>query len=324
MASKNSRSARIEVGAEPFVDLLDDPRQRFLVRLVALAAAVEHGDDLADGVAQGDGSFELLLDAQVGQLDQRSGVDGDVVAADLGEGGERLAVQVVPVQLGVGERHHLRQEPVGAHEPLQGVDEPLLLVLVEVGEPVDRRGQRGVDPTVVDAVADQQQGDDGLDLVGPQHAVLVEGVAGVVEQVRVGRWGDGRAVVGLEGGADLLGVVAEVEDERAVLVRVDPVEPGQGLHGVQARQRLVDVHGVELRLVEAGLVLLGDDEDLVLVGVEHVGHLGLGDAVELGLGDLVAVDVELAGEGDEHADVGVAVVVDVLGQRPVVAHGVLA
>ena len=65
----------------------------------------------------------------------------------------------------------------------------------------------------------QQQRDDALDLVGPEHAELVEVVAGVVEQVRVGRRGDGRAVVGLERGADVLGLVAEVEDERAVLAR---------------------------------------------------------------------------------------------------------
>jgi hypothetical protein len=254
---------------------------------------------------------------------KRPSVDGDIVAGHLGEGGKRLTVQVVPVQLGVGERHHLRQEPVGAHEALQGVDETLLLVLLQVGEPVDRWGQRRMHTSVVDAVADQQQGHDGVDLVGPEHAVLVEGVAGVVEQVGIGGRGDDGAVVGLERGPDLLGVVAEVEDERAVLVRVDPVEPGQRLHGIQAREQLVDVHGVELGLVEPRLVLLGDDEDLVLVAVEHVGHLRLVDAVELRLGDLVAIDVQPPGERHEHTDIGVAMVVDVLRERPVVPHGVL-
>ena len=54
----------------------------------------------------------------------------------------------------------------------------------------------------------------GLDLVGAQHVELVEGVAGVVEQVRVGRRRDGLAVVRLERVLDVLGVVAEVEHER--------------------------------------------------------------------------------------------------------------
>ena len=42
---------------------------------------------------------------------------------------------------------------------------------------------------------------------------------GVVEQVRVGRRGDGLGVVRLERVLDVLGVVAEVEHERAGLAR---------------------------------------------------------------------------------------------------------
>ena len=70
----------------------------------------------------------------------------------------------------------------------------------------------------------------------------------------------------------------------SVLQRVDAVEPGQGLHGVEAREDLVDVHGVQERLVEAGLELLGHDEHLVVVPGEALGRLGLGEAVHLGLG----------------------------------------
>ena len=65
----------------------------------------------------------------------------------------------------------------------------------------------------------------------------------------------------------------------SLLGGVGAVEPRQGLHGVEPGERLVDVHRVELRLVEAGLVLLGDHQDLLLVGVELVGGLGLGEAV---------------------------------------------
>ena len=106
--------------------------------------------------AEGDRALEGLLDPEVGQL--HLGVDG-LAAAGVEEGGEGLAEQVVAFQLGVGERDHLRQERVGPHEPLQRVEEPVLLVLLEVGEPVDRRRQRGVDPTVVDLALGQQQRD---------------------------------------------------------------------------------------------------------------------------------------------------------------------
>jgi hypothetical protein len=72
-------------------------------------------------------------------------------------------------------------------------------------------------PVVSDLPLCQEQGDAAFDLVGPQHPVGVERVAGVVEEVRVGRRRDGGPVVGLERCPDVLGVVVEVEDEGAVL-----------------------------------------------------------------------------------------------------------
>ena len=51
------------------------------------------------------------------------------------------------------------------------------------------------------------------------------------------------------------------------------VESGEGLHGVEPLEGLVDEHRVEVGLVEAGLELLGDDEDLVVAGAERVGTL---------------------------------------------------
>ena len=51
------------VRAESLVDLLDDLGERFLVGLDPFAGAVEDRYDLAEGVGEGDGAFELLLDA---------------------------------------------------------------------------------------------------------------------------------------------------------------------------------------------------------------------------------------------------------------------
>ncbi len=89
------------------------------------------------------------------------------------------------------------------------------------------------------------------------------------------------------------------------------VEARQGLHGGQAGEGLVDVHGVELWLVESGLELFGHHHDPELVAVEALRRLRVGEAVALGLGDrLTPVGHHLPGEGHQHSQV-VAVLVDV-------------
>ena len=75
----------------------------------------------------------------------------------------------------------------------------------------------------------------------------------------------------------------------SVFARVDAVEPGEGLHGVEAGQHLVHVHRVQQRLVEAGLELLGHDQHLVVVAGELLGGLRLREAVHRRLGELDAV-----------------------------------
>ncbi len=84
----------------------------------------------------------------------------------------------------------------------------------------------------------------------------------VVEQVRVGGLAqEGPVVVGREGFLNLLGLVGEVQNHRVVLARVNTIEPGQGLDGVDAAELLVHVHGVQQRLVEARLELVRHDQE---------------------------------------------------------------
>ena len=95
-------------------------------------------------------------------------------------------------------------------------------------------------------------------------------------------------VVRLEGFADLLAVVHEVEDEGVLLEGMHAVQPGQRLHGLDAGEPLVHEHRVQERLIEPGLVLLRDEQNLVLLAREALGQLLLGDAVVhagLGVGD---------------------------------------
>jgi hypothetical protein len=79
----------------------------------------------------------------------------------------------------------------------------------------------------------------------------------VVDQMRVGHVRQlGGRVVHLERRQDLLGVVHKVEHVRLVLAGVRAVQSRQGLHRLDARQPLVDVHPAQERLVEAGLKLV--------------------------------------------------------------------
>ena len=102
----------------------------------------------------------------------------------LDERRQRLAEEVVALQVGVAEGHDLGEEGVDPHEPAQRVAEPVLLVLAEGGEPVERRPEGAVQAAVVDVLGEQQVGE-GAGLLGVEDPELVQRVPGVVEQVRV-------------------------------------------------------------------------------------------------------------------------------------------
>ena len=145
----------------------------------------------------------------------------------------------------------------------------------------------------------------------------------VVQLVGVGLVGeDGGAVVGLEGVADGIAVVAEVEHEDVALLGVGAVEAGEGLHGLDAGEHLVDVHGVQERLVVAGLELVGADEEAVRVLLKVVGDAAGGEAVETGFADLLALVFGFAGEGDEGL-VGAFAFLQVCADGVVVVDGAL-
>ena len=88
---------------------------------------------------------------------------------------------------------------------------------------------------------------------------------------------------------------------------MDPVEPAQGLYGGDPGKPLVDVHGVEQRLVETGLELVSDDEDSVLVGVEGGCCLGVRCAIHVALCVVHAVDCDGVCERDKRFEVVLAV-----------------
>ena len=161
---------------------------------------------------------------------------------------------------------------------------------------------------------------------------LVELVLEPVELVRVGAvLKPGLVVVGGEGRLDVLGIVDEVEDERRLLAGRDPVEPRQRLHGLHPVEALVDVHGLQEGLVEAGLVFLGHQQDLVVGRVEPPRQRSLADrlarhdvGVHGGLGEILAGVgvVDGAAERHQRMHVVVAVLCDVALEGLHVAHRV--
>ena len=91
-----------------------------------------------------------------------------------------------------------------------------------------------------------------------------------------------------------VGVVDEVEHVGRVLAGVRPVEAGERLHGLDARQPLVHVHAAEQRLVEAGLELVRHQQDLVLVALE-----GLADVAALAGSGSAPCCVSVNGSGPD-------------------------
>src|SRR5438105_3856345 len=91
---------------------------------------------------------------------------------------------------------------------------------------------------------------------------------------------DGRPIVILEGNLDRVGIVLKVEDTGIVLLWISSVETGQRLHRLDTRERLVHIHGVEKRLVIAGLKLVSADQEAVWLLADALWDEVAGETVE--------------------------------------------
>ena len=140
----------------------------------------------------------------------------------------------------------------------------LLRRLVPLQQPVDDRLDRR-DQVALLGLRVQLDRDDAIHLEVVVVAGRVELGAQVVDEVRVGDVLQlGRLVVGLERRQDILGAVHEVEHVGRVLAGMGAIQPRERLHGLNARQPPIDVHAAQQRLVEAGLELVGDQQDLII------------------------------------------------------------
>ena len=85
---------------------------------------------------------------------------------------------------------------------------------------------------------------------------------------------------------NLLGIVGEVEHEHITLLRMGAIQTRKRLHGLDVRQHLVHIHGMQKRLIVAGLELVGHNEEAVRFFAEGLFNIAAGEAVYRGFRSL--------------------------------------
>ena len=120
----------------------------------------------------------------------------------------------------------------------------------------------------------------------------------VIEQVHIGGDRLGAFVPRRECLNNVLKCVAEVEHKRVALVWMDPVESGQCLYGIETGERFVDIHRVKEWLVESGLKLFGNDENLVLTRTESFLGFAVRKTIHVRFSKRAAFVYDGAGERD--------------------------
>ena len=94
-------------------------------------------------------------------------------------------------------------------------------------------------------------------------------------------------------------VVLKVENECVVFLWMRPVEPREGLHRLDVRQGLIDIHRVQQRLIVAGLELVGADQESVWLLLDAFGNVARGKAIEGRLSHFFTAILVLAGKCDD-------------------------
>ncbi len=152
----------------------------------------------------------------------------------------------------------------------------------------------------------------------------------VIDKVRVGfLFQHGGFVERGEGFLDVLGAVHKIQHKGVFLARRGAIEAREGLHGLDAAERLVHKHGVQLRLVKAGLVFFGHNQDVELFG-EQIRHFAFGNLAPVrGLVQpffriACARVFDFAGKGHQSAHIAHAAFAYLPVKLQHIAHGVQA
>ena len=96
-------------------------------------------------------------------------------------------------------------------------------------------------------------------------------VSQIVDTVQIGAALKGsNLVVRQESTLDVILGIFKVQNEGAVLATGGSVQAGESLDGGHIPELLIHIHGMEERLIKAGLVLVGNNKDIILVAVERL------------------------------------------------------
>ena len=115
-----------------------------------------------------------------------------------------------------------------------------------------------------------------------------------MEDVHIGRLGQrGGSIEWVKGILHTLFGVVEIQHKQVLAqflqVGRGPVKSRQCLHGQHTIQRLVDIHGAKLGLVETCQIFVGHHQYAVVVSIEVLGGFLIGETVEPCFGIFCAV-----------------------------------
>ena len=133
-------------------------------------------------------------------------------------------------------------------------------------------------------------------------------------------------IIGFKRLSNIFGGVDEVQNKSVLLAPHSAVQAGKGLDGLHAGQFFVHKHGVQQRLVEAGLILFRHDQHPIFIRMERLRQSLLFDGlagfcfVQLLLGVGFSVVLHLAGKGHQHIQVSIALLLDLPLELQQVAH----
>ena len=82
-------------------------------------------------------------------------------------------------------------------------------------------------------------------------------------------------IVGLKGSENIVRFIIKIEYKGAgfPFAGIGSVQARQRLHALHAAERFIHVHGAQLRLVKAGLELVGHQHHLIVIGIKRLTHI---------------------------------------------------
>ena len=227
------------------------------------------------------------------------------------------------LQVGVGKGQYLRKESV---EPLvvgEQAPEFMALVPVEVLKTLHHRRERGIEPVLGDPGVEPDPGE-AVHVALRVHRKRAQPGLDAVEQVGIGGFRQERGlVVGLEAILDRVRLVGEVEDHRAVFLRVRAIEPGKVCTAFTPPSFLSTYMVCSSGWSKPVWNFVGDDQEPVVLSLEGAGGLRLPQPVHprLRVGGAAVPD----GPGKRHERLErIAPLGQVFVHRQLVAHGVQA